>query len=429
MFERFGEGSGPTPKRRTVSWLAVAFIVLSFLPYAAVPLGNSTNIPLAAIAAALLTLRLARSAKLTVLVLVLCTLPFIASLLRQLFENSAVNANAYFTAAFGVLTFFGAASMVDILRERAAGIISSCISTSAVLALIQKYVYLDNGVVPLIELYNVPGYASVAANAQTIALYIRRPFGLFPEPSFLAGTLALGCAGYLLLIRRFSIQLKFSGVLSLVLATIAIYVSDSGSAVICIAVLAIAALSPFIRRNRIVVLLVPIAVAGAVWLGLSIVMSRQDGVNTSWNDRLASILGGGRLWTSDPVNFLLGVGRGMAQSYFQDGRVPFGDMPTYSVIPDIYSVLGRIVLEHGLLFGLSLLIWMGLLILRLGGLKPTFIGALFVLLWIVVAGLTISYETASWIWILPGMCLGHQLAVNVSKDRTPTSPSNVHVIG
>jgi hypothetical protein len=403
--------------------LATAFFVLSFLPYVALPLGNSTNVSIAALIGPILTVRLMRRPKLMVLILLCCTLPFIATLFRLYFQNANVNANAYFTSTFIVLTFFGAASAVDVLRERSVMIISTCISVSAILAIVQKFLYLDKGVVPWVELYNMPGYASVSLNAHTIALYIKRPFGLFPEPSFLAGTLALASAGLIVLINNYELKVRMPVAISLFLATFTIYISDSGSGVICIAVLATATLVPYVRQNRGVILLMPVALAIAVWLGLSIALSRQAGVNTSWNDRFASIAGGAKLWTSEPGTFLLGVGRGMVPAYFRDGGVPFTGMTVYSNISDIYSALGRVVLESGILFGFPLVVWMAILILRLGRQKTTLLGVLFTLLWSVVAGLTISYETAAWIWLLPGICL----AANLAGTTTDTRRSGVSV--
>ncbi|WP_454699210.1 hypothetical protein [Arthrobacter humicola] len=393
-----------------VTGLAISFFVLSFVPYVAIPLGNSTNISFAAVIATILIVRLIRRPMFLVLIILLCICPLLATLLRLLFQSSQVNVNAYFTSFFIILTFFGAASATDVLRERSVAVISFCISASAIIAILQKYLYLDKGVVPWIEIYNVPGYASVAQNAQTIALYIKRPFGLFPEPSFLAGTLALAASGMLVLMAHYRLQPRASIILSLVLATFTIFISDSGSGVICIAILAMAILIPYVRRYRIVILLMPVALATAIWLGLSIAASRQDGMNTSWNDRFASIIGGARLWTSDPLTFLLGVGRGMVPTRFGEDDFAFAGMTVYSNIPDIYSVLGRIVLENGILFGLPFIIWMAVLILRLGGQRAILIGVLFTVLWAVVAGLTISYETAAWIWILPGICLAFSLS-------------------
>lgn len=403
-----------------LAWLAGAFVVLSFLPYIAVPLGNSTNVSAAAVIGVMLSVKLMRWPRVTVLLLVFLALPFAASVARMFFTNSVANPNAYFTSVFGIFTLLGAASSLTILRDRIISILRVSISFSAIIAIIQKYVFLDHGIVPWMELYNVPGYASVAANAQTIGLYIRRPFGLFPEPSFLAGTLSLACAALIAVISLYSRRPEPLDWITLALTTFTIYISDSGSGVVCIAILTVAVFVPMARRSRAVYTLLPLAVTAALWLGLSIAASRQDGVNTSWNDRLASIIGGFRLIGSDPAFFLFGVGRGLVPSYFQSGRIPFTNMTVYSYIPDIYSVLGRIVMENGVIFGAPVIIWMAVLILRLVDQRPSILGALILTLWFVIAGLTISYETAAWIWILPGIFFGFTLTEDQLRRGTGT---------
>lgn len=345
-------------------------------------------------------------------------LPFVAALVRLFFDDSPLNANAFLTSIFGVATVLGAASTFRILRDSIIPLLSSCISLSAIVALVQKFVFLDKGIVPWLEYYDVPGYASVAGNAQTIALYIRRPFGLFPEPSFLAGSLALATVALIASISVFKQRYSALSVMAFSLSIFTIYVSDSGSGIVCIVVLAAVAFIPIIRRFKGLLLLLPFVLAGAVWLGLSIAANRQSGVNTSWNDRMASIIGASRLILEEPNMFLFGLGRGMIPSYFESGRVSFADMTVYSSIPDVYSVLVRIVLENGIVFGLPIVVWMVLLITTEGTSRITPSGVLYFVLWFVVAALTISYETAAWIWILPGIFLGRRSIISISKNES-----------
>lgn len=397
-------------RKALVLSLSAIFIILSFLPYVAVSLGNSTNVSAAALVGTILTVRLLRRPWLLILFLISFSLPLTATLFRLFATDAQVNANGYITYAITLFTFFGAISAIDTLRSRSIAVVGICISASALLAIVQKYLFLDNGVVPFVQFYNVSGYASVAANADTIARYIRRPFGLFPEPSFLAGTLALACGALVILSAHYRVPLKAPAIATLCLAVFTIYISDSGSGIICIGILALSVMWPSIRKNNALILVLPIVMAGAVWLGLSIASGRQDGLNTSWNDRYASLVGAFNLWTADVVPFLVGVGRGMVPAFFKQGDVDFGGISTYSAIPDVYSVLGRIVVENGLLFGGPIIAWMFILIIRLGSSRIHVLGALMGALWCVVAGLTISYETAVWIWIVPALCLAFRLS-------------------
>lgn len=400
-----------------VVWLATAFVVTSFLPYVAFSLGTSTNVSITSIIGGILSIRLARNPRIMIAILLTLTAPFAATLIRLAFDNRDVNVNSYFTYAFILFTFFGAASAFGILGRRCVKLLSVCISVSAVIAIGQKYIFLNSGVIPFIELYNVSGYASVASNADTIVRYIKRPFGLFPEPSFLAGSLALACGVLVLFMDKYKVPFKpfYATAFGLVIFTI--FISDSGSGVICIALLGLSVFLPYLRKHKGLLFLLPFAMTGAVWLGLSIAANRQDGVNTSWNDRLASIIGALNLWLDNPLNFLVGVGRGLVPSYFLSGDVEYTGMAIYSVVPDVYSVIVRVIVENGALFGLPLLLWMLFLILRLGGRRMAVLGLALAGLWCVVAGLTISYETAAWIWCVPGACATIHFSNQINKER------------
>jgi hypothetical protein len=279
------------------------------------------------------------------------------------------------------------------------------VSFSAGYALIQK-VFLEAGVIPFLGYYQLPGYASVAFNAEVILRYIRRPFGFFPEPSFMAGSMALAVAAMVVLVYRCLGRLRKSDLVTIGLAVTAIFLSDSGSGLASIGLVLLMAIWPAFKGGKRLVLAIGIVCISA-FLASNVLESRGLLQNYSWSDRLASIIGAMRfLVTSDNIA-LLGAGKGAGPSLFQRGSIPLDGLQYFTPIPDVFSVLGRLVLECGLVFGLGLIIILSVLLIRAGALDGgLFIGIVFASTWLLIAGLTISYETAAWIWATPGIALG-----------------------
>lgn len=400
---------------RIGSLLARILVITSLLPYAAVPLGSSTNLPLSSIIAVGLLLTLWRNGALMFVTAGMLAVPAVSAVVRLFFDTEPPMASGIATWFFYVLPLPSMAAAMVVLRGRAVPWLSWGLIGSCVIALIQKFVYLNHGVVPWLWAYDLPGYASVRDLAPVIAEYVRRPFGLFPESSFMVGTLTMAVMGMIMAERRFNGKLHRISLAAAILACATIAVSGSGSSLVGLFVIAASASWPLIRSNALAaIVVVPAGLGAALYLGLASLLNRSDSFNWSWADRTASIVGSARLLLSEPTIFLLGIGRGEATIYFSQNRVPLSGLPHYNPLTDVFSVLARITLEFGVLLALPVLVFMAWNIVVGAGKGRTLLGWGALLCWLTAAGIAVSYDSAFWIFGLPGLALGLRLAVRES---------------
>lgn len=378
-------------------------VVLTFLPYVAIPLGSNTNIPLSSIVTLTMLPAAVKSRRITFVLFALVAIPLCTTFLGRLFTPGVINTQALIAWPFQVVVLVGFAVSAQSARLHLQRAIRVCLWLTVVLAVVQKFLFLDRGVIPFLGYYSMPGYASVADSAFVIANYVRRPFTTFPEPSFMAGSVALACAALLVLLPE---RLRIADYLLVGGALIAIYLSSSGSGIASMGLLLILA----VYRGRINVqraLLLLLALLFAVILGLSLYGSRSSVNNYSWGDRLTSIHAALRYLFSHVNDFLLGTGTGTASTLYQNGTISLDGLTYHSAIPDLFSTFGRIVLETGVIGGLALMIILlrpiEVAVRRDLGVVAASAGVLVVL---VVGGLTISYQSAAWLWAFPGVCLG-----------------------
>ena len=197
----------------------------------------------------------------------------------------------------------------------------------------QWFAFRD-GHLPLVELYANPSFLSVQENADTIARYIRRPFGLFPEPSAMSSSLApwvlfwAAEAGGLLRLRREPARWQrrlfaaaAAGGLGLII------LSQSGHAAVTLAAMAVFAAAWFVRRRATAGAYVAVVFAFAVvlpvvlWFAFDSLSNRVGGAsdlgNSSWEDRSTSLVLGLQLWLQDVPTLVLGTGVGMTSPALQ----------------------------------------------------------------------------------------------------------------
>lgn len=407
--------------------IRVWLLVLStFVPYFGVGLGSSTNLPLSSVAACLLLNIALRNPRILIAFIVITLGPAALALMHALLGMTIPNSSSIVVWPFHVAPLFGFAAVA--MRDLAGLILPVKIGVafSAGYALIQKP-FLEAGFIPFLGYYDLPGYASVALNAEVIIRYIRRPFGLFPEPSFMAGTLALAVATMVVLRYRLSARLNLTDMIAIGLGIAAIYLSDSGSGLASIGLVLFMAVWPSVRGARRIVLAV-IVLAGSMWLAGNVLDSRGSAQNYSWSDRSASIIGALRYVVSSDMTALLGAGKGASPGLFRSGAIPLEGLQYFTVIPDVFSVVGRMLLEFGLVFGLGLTLFLVVYTFRVASLRSGYLmGAVLAVVWITIAGLTISYETASWVWVVPGIGLGLSTAASESRSALLASNSSQRV--
>ena len=204
----------PFPRTRTAEWPAcrhprrngwaefpfagtavgMAFGFLTFMPYPGVPVGDNTGVQLGSL--------------LTLVVVIPCLFSswrdepyFLAPLLLAPLSLSlfkvALTDGAQLDLCFKSLVMTGLSALTLLAAQRTArsdglalltGMATAAIVHAAV-GFWQLYSF-PRGEFPLLGLYVNPSFLSVQDNAEVIVEYIRRPFGLFPEPSAMSSALA-----------------------------------------------------------------------------------------------------------------------------------------------------------------------------------------------------------------------------------------------
>ena len=285
--------------------------------------------------------------------------------------------------------------------------------------LLQLYRFSRGGDFPLVGLYVNVSFLSVQENAETIARYIRRPFGVFPEPSAMSASLgpwvvfwfALAC-GRVRLWQRPAAWQRGLFLTASVAGRGLIIVSRSGhAAVVALAVVAFAAL--WFARARAtagayaaVVTVFAVFVPLVLYLAAVSVGERLGGKsslgNSSWAERASSLVAGYDLLAdSDAPTAFFGTGVGLASPALQ---------ATHG-LDAVFSVLLTYVFETGLLGSLALAL-VAMLLARVWVASRYDVAFLAVAgVWLVGVTVITSYEqllplwvTLGWLTVWPAVC-------------------------
>jgi hypothetical protein len=280
----------------------------------------------------------------------------------------------------------------------------------------------QNSVFPLPWIYNNPSFASAAAISETYALYIQRPFGLFPEPSAMGAsigpwlTILLGVllrgerSGSL---RRLE---RWVTIAAIVMGTLLMFQSRSGYTGLWLAtLLPLVLYYPFVRSRpgwpRIAMVfaggLVGIVALILSWNYVNSNLNRQSvSSNDSWAARQQSILIALSVPSRDPLHFVFGLGPGQAATYLQstppEDLLPswYETTQTYDIVT-VWSVLGTFYMENGLI---ALVVIGGMLFFVIRSIRRSsarLLGACTLAAWILGVTIATSYIPLSPIW----MCL------------------------
>lgn len=396
--------------------LAYAVVISSFFPYLAIPVGLSSIITWCVVLSVVLWLTGPRFRNIDMLLLVLALAQGISFLLAA----GAIGDSRIKALIMGVTTIWplaGLALAVVILRRKVLPVLALMVLACSVYAGLQKYYFVEHQRLLFSWIYSDQGYARVRGNEFEIVNYVQRPFGWFPEPSFLAGTLALATICIALASRAWPSNSRLTAA-SLAAAVVAIFLTESGSGVISISLIVGSFVLPRLRKYPLVVLASPFVAAGGVLAAMRIVESRNSAGNTSWAERGASIVGAVSELGSSSEHLLFGIGRGMATVFYRSGRIQANGVTTAQSTGDVFSVIFRLLLECGLICGLAMIAVLIVAIFR-GAKTCTSSGVAFaaVGVWVLIAGFTISYDSASWIWAFPGFCLGLLLSSQRSSEE------------
>lgn len=406
-----------TVTTKIMTW---ALVILSFLPYAGIALGSNTNMPLVSIVSIFaipyfLKMKASLGIFIGFLAFPLVSL-FFVMVMGGIVSTSNIIAGVVWIAH--VMPFIAWATCV--IRSPATVVVALkvILFCASAYAIIQKMAFLDRGQLPFAGMYILPGYWSVNDNIETITTYIRRPFGWFPEPSFMAGSLAIGLVLLFIMKARIESVMSPTDFLVFGAAVSCLIMSGSGSSALTLVLLASILLWP---RNLTKIgryALFPVVVT-AFFFANSIISSRSaTTINFSWNDRFASIMGGVDYLWNNPQSMFSGIGQGNASVYAASAKFDYSKFGAFNSTDDVVSVLGRMLVENGI-FGIAVVVGLTLVVyLGSSRVLGRFAGACSAAVWVVVSGLTISYESATLIWALPGVCLGLLLAAGARSDRT-----------
>ena len=432
---------GPGRRRIPFLWTATIFLftLVCFLPNPGLPIGGSTGLQAGQIMA-LLSLPLVVLAGLPkrhTLVVLLLFLPmlvsgFIVVLTERALSNGIV-LKATIAAALVFMVLVPAGKVANkrytlpLLHGLAWGIV-----LNVVVGLYQVYSFARSEF-PLPGLYQNPSFDIVTGDPENYALYIKRPFGLFPEPSAMAASIGpwivfiVGLLLYPRLRRGMTRGLKIQLLLAAVGGVTLILLSSSGFTVwllISLLLVGLPALKDrFLRLHRlgswfVLITFVVVGVA-LVYFSLANVGSRLDiQENSSWSARLASIVWALSYLGTSPGNLLFGVGPGQSSLLLQSPEAftllpeSFGEL----AVTAVWSVAARYVQEMGLLGAAVLALTLIMVLRAIIRSSARLIGFSCLFAWLAGVVLTTSYLPLLPIWLLLGVLLNWD---RISEIRAP----------
>ena len=393
---------------------AVAFGFLAMLPYPAVPVGSSTGLQAGHLfaAAALVPLLLAPKFRLWMSFWPLLVAPLVLSLVRLGFAGDG-DFSIGVKACISIAASMAAVVAAQLLAVRAPLPMLTGIAAAAILHVFVGLLQLRGfagGELPLLSLYVNPSFLSVQENADTIVRWVRRPFGLFPEPSAMAASLApwvviwgaiLSGQVYLRQYPSRAQRLLFAGAAAG--SVLLIIFSRSGHTVFTL--LAVFGLAMgWLRRARagpgsyaLMLLMFAVLIPGLIYLASSSLGARMSKMsslqNESWSMRWASIEHGfGLLFDGDALTVLFGIGTGQLSTL----------MSQTAGVNAVWSLLFTYVIETGFVGALVALVigWELFTVWR--RVRDRFVFALVAFVWVAGIAVTTSYPALLSIWMVLG---------------------------
>jgi hypothetical protein len=398
------------------------FTFSCFFPYPALAIGGSNGLQLSqALALAGAPLLCTRAPGRVFGALLLILSPIYLSALANSMLDSIPSADVLpkesASLTLAVLVLWPAEWIMrrDLFREV---LVAACaaIMVHALIGLVQVYSF-SRDEFPLLFLYQNPSFKSMEEWHRIYASFIKRPCGLFPEPS--AMTASLGAwlvllAGLHLDAQRARVLGWRGGIVSavaLVGGFLLAALSRSGSTfAIMGAVLAVSAgkMRGGSRSSGVGKLLMSVSVLLAVALVVGYATSRlsqgfQDRMDSSWGLRGISIQAG-LTSNTDLASLAIGVGPGQSTPIIRR-RLAGVPLPEDQDELAIFSLTVCYYMETGLVGSLALL---GVLVMALWAIAHSSavrlgLGALCT--WLVGVGATTSYMPLSAIWLFLGAML------------------------
>ncbi len=448
-----GGGGGQTPKRSFFTAAVIfLFTLVCFLPNQALPVGGNTGLQVGQIVALLSPLTvlvwgwLPKRQTLAILLLIspLLLSTFLVVLLRQALSDEVALKNLIIAlAVFVVLLPAGGIVNERLLAPLLSGAASAMILHAGVGAY-QAYSFTKD-VFPLPSLYKQnPSFSTgIARDLDTWALYVKRPFGLFPEPSAMSASFG----PWIVLFVGLLLYPKLGGWTTRVMRTLLLLATASGIGLIIMArsgymtsLLAILLLIglPALRkvglqlhRPRNLLALVGLVLLGATVaiLSFTYLNSRLDlQENSSWTARLSSIIWALGYLGSNLTNLFFGVGPGQSYLILQDPNLSgTGEQSSELAVTAVWSVVVSYVQESGLLGALALVLVLIMVLRAILRSSAPLLGSGCLLAWLVGVTLTTSYLPLLPIWIFLGVLLGWDRVFEVRATTPKASDYRVEI--
>lgn len=284
----------------------------------------------------------------------------------------------------------------------------------------------QNSIFPLPWIFNNPSFASMADDAETYALYVRRPFGLFPEPSAMGASLGPWLIILLGLVLRGSYSwtqrrgIFLVTVVTLLAGVFLMFQARSGYMALWLACLipvivyyGLASAQPGFSRIIRVYAGTLIGIVGVViaWNYLSSSLNQETvASNSSWASRQQSLVIAFTAPAGDPIKFLFGFGPGQAPTYLQSNTsanlLPYWYSASETFeIDTVWSVLGTLYMENGLI---AVIVIGGILTAAVRSIwrsSARVLGLSVLAAWLLGVTIATSYFPLSPIWICLAMLL------------------------
>jgi hypothetical protein len=271
---------------------------------------------------------------------------------------------------------------------------------------------------PLLPLFRNPSFKSMEEWHRVYAVYIKRPCGLFPEPSAMAASLG----AWLVLLAGLLLEPRHAeavGFKNRTFATAAVCggfllvaLSRSGSTFAImgsVLVLCVGKIPEWSRSFGIkkLVTMIPILFAALVVLGYAASRLTSDGLqermDSSWGLRGMSIQAG-LTSNSDPASLAIGVGPGQSTPIIRR-RLAGVPLPSDQDELAIFSLTVCYYMETGLVGSLALLAVLLMVLRAITHSSAVLLGLSALGTWLVGVMATTSYMPLSAIWLFLGAML------------------------
>jgi hypothetical protein len=405
------------------------FAFICFFPNPALPIGNNTGLQAGQIISLLslpvvLILGMPRKQMLALLLLVLPILlsGFLVVVTgRALSDETAIRTTIATLLIYLVLVPVGRIVNKRYMAPLLCGV-AWAIALHAIVAVNQAYWFAQD-VFPLSGLYQNPSFRSaISQDPETWALYVKRPFGLFPEPSAMAASLGpwlVLMAGLLLypkLRYRMTRGTRALLVSAAILGVLLILIAQSGYTVWLLASLLLMALPALkyhllrlYRPGSLLTLVAFILVGAALEVLVSVYITPRADLetNSSWLARMSSISWSLDFLMTTPSTLLFGVGPGQSSLILTSPgatSLPPASSGAETVIA-VWSVMVNYIVEAGLFGALALALILILVLQAIVRSSARLIGVSCLVAWLAGVVFTTSYSALLPIWLFLGVLL------------------------